>query len=190
MTASARRANRTRKLLQDALLSLLQERSYDAISVQEIVERADVGRTTFYAHYQSKEALFFAAHEGMMNHLSIAIPLDDLLAEAPSRSMVSIFEHAGSNRALFHTLTHSGSAQIILRGVRDQTAARIEKTLQDRAVTCVMPLSILASHLANTQLMLVMWWMDHHTPYTPEAMAQALHRLQQAVLRAALIIND
>lgn len=61
-----RRVRRTRRLLKEALLELLAERDYDAITVQEIADRADVGRSTFYAHFESKEDLLFA---GVDRHL-------------------------------------------------------------------------------------------------------------------------
>jgi AcrR family transcriptional regulator len=52
------RVKRTRKLLQDALLDLLAEKSFDAITVQDIAERSTINRATFYAHYVDKYALF------------------------------------------------------------------------------------------------------------------------------------
>ena len=55
MTKTDRRVQRTRELLQKALIALISERRYDAITIQDIVDRANVGRTTFYLHYSSKD---------------------------------------------------------------------------------------------------------------------------------------
>ncbi len=63
-TASTdRRVRRTRELLRSALLSLIQEKGYDRITVQDILDRADIGRSTFYAHYRDKDDLFRAGFE-------------------------------------------------------------------------------------------------------------------------------
>ena len=53
-----RRIQRTRELLRKALMELIDEKGYDAVTIQDITERANLGRTTFYLHYQSKEDLF------------------------------------------------------------------------------------------------------------------------------------
>src|SRR5689334_21487919 len=61
-----KRIQRTRELLQKALIELINERGYDAITVQDIVEKANLGRTTFYLHYSSKDELFMSCHELMV----------------------------------------------------------------------------------------------------------------------------
>src|SRR4051812_34005318 len=66
MPKSDRRTQRTREMLQKALIELIGERSYDAITVQEIVDRANVARATFYVHYNSKDDLFIGCHEAIV----------------------------------------------------------------------------------------------------------------------------
>ena len=67
MTKTDRRVQRTRELLESALIELIGERGYDAITIQDIVDRANVGRTTFYMHYSGKEKLFMSCHEGILS---------------------------------------------------------------------------------------------------------------------------
>ena len=66
MTKTDRRVERTRELLQKALIELIREQSYEAITIQDIVDRANVGRTTFYLHYTSKDDLFMGCHEAIV----------------------------------------------------------------------------------------------------------------------------
>ena len=77
MAKTDRRAQRTRELLQKALIELIAERGYDAITIQDIVDCANVGRTTFYQHYNSKDNLFVSCHEAIVGELHIG-PLHPL----------------------------------------------------------------------------------------------------------------
>src|SRR5689334_21361134 len=67
MAKADRRVGRTRDLLQKALLELIDERGYDAITIQDIVDRANVARATFYVHYTSKDDLFLSCHEAILS---------------------------------------------------------------------------------------------------------------------------
>jgi type II restriction enzyme len=77
MTKTDRRVERTRELLQKALMELITERGYDSITIQDIVDRANLGRTTFYLHYNSKDELFMSCHEAILSdfHLGLLHPL-------------------------------------------------------------------------------------------------------------------
>ena len=67
MTRTDRRVQRTRQLVQKALIDLIGERGYAGITIQDIVNRANVGRTTFYLHFNSKDELFISCHEAMVS---------------------------------------------------------------------------------------------------------------------------
>src|SRR5688572_21995012 len=60
-----RRVQKTRKLLQDALVELVAEKGYEAVTIREILDRANVGRSTFYAHFQDKDQLLHSILEGL-----------------------------------------------------------------------------------------------------------------------------
>ncbi len=72
MTKPDRRVKRTQELLQKALIDLIDKRDYNAITIQEIVDRANVARTTFYVHYGSKDDLFMSCHEAIVSELKSA----------------------------------------------------------------------------------------------------------------------
>src|SRR5215208_7287843 len=84
-----RRVQRTRELLQKSLIELISERGYDVITIQDVVDRANIGRTTFYLHYSSKEELFVSCHEFIVGKFRIgplhALSREELLSpEAPA----------------------------------------------------------------------------------------------------------
>jgi len=66
-----RRVRRTRQLLRDALMELTLERGYDRVTVQDILDKADVGRSTFYAHYRDKDDLLVSEFEALHPSLSV-----------------------------------------------------------------------------------------------------------------------
>jgi AcrR family transcriptional regulator len=67
-----KRVQRTRELLEKALIELINEQGYDAVTVQDIVNRANLGRTTFYLHYQSKDELFMSCHELFVSNFNVS----------------------------------------------------------------------------------------------------------------------
>src|ERR1700739_3920091 len=67
--ARERGVRRTRKLLHDAFLELVIEKGYEKTTIQDILDRADVGRSTFYVHYRDKEALLMASFDEMRDQL-------------------------------------------------------------------------------------------------------------------------
>lgn len=73
MTAQDRRITKTRKAIYNAFLQLLNLKDYETITVQEIIDLADVGRSTFYSHYESKELLLDELCQKLFHHLLSAI---------------------------------------------------------------------------------------------------------------------
>ena len=106
-----RRIERTRRRLKGALAELLAERDYDQITVQNIVDRADVGRSTFYAHYESKEDLLFA---GLDRHLMLLVerPPPGVSPERDAsrfRFSLPLLLHARDQRRFFEATILGGS---------------------------------------------------------------------------------
>src|SRR5688500_7149656 len=104
MTKTDRRVQRTRELLQKALIELISERGHDAIRIQDIVDRANVGRTTFYLHYSSKEELFMSCHEAVFRsfHFGPLHPFsrEELLSPEAPPELTLAYRHLEDTRAL------------------------------------------------------------------------------------------
>ena len=69
MTTIDRRISKTKKAIYQAFLQLLNDKGYEATTVQDIIDLADVGRSTFYCHYESKELLLDALCRHLFHHL-------------------------------------------------------------------------------------------------------------------------
>lgn len=191
-----RRAQRTRELLQKALVELIAERGYDAITIQDIVDRANVGRTTFYLHYTSKDELFLSCHEAIIRELHIGplhpLSREELLSSEIPVKMSSAYRHRENRRTQLYPIFQGRDSRLILRQIRDRSAQEIEANLRDvfAEVDSTIPLDLLANYLAGTQIALMQWWLEKRRPQTADQLTQALHRLQRAAIREAFGLKD
>ncbi len=188
MTKNDRRVQRTRDLLQKALIDLIGERDYDAITIQDVVDRANVGRTTFYVHYASKDELFMGCHEAITNEFHVG-PLHPLSREEWLSSEVSpntkmAYHHLEEARARLYSIFQGKDGLLILRQLRDRSAQNIEANLRAAFAEAEsdVPLNVLANYLAGAQIAFMQWWLSKRQPHTIEDLAQTFHRLQRAAV--------
>src|SRR5215210_3732427 len=105
MVDTDRRVRRTRRALHDALLTLMIEKSYDAITIQDIIDRADVGRSTFYSHFTDKRDLLDSGFEDLNQLLAQPPPSAVRGREGMLRFTLTLFQHAHAHRRLARALT-------------------------------------------------------------------------------------
>ena len=182
MTKTDRRVRRTRELLQKALIELIGERGYTEITIQDIVDRANLGRTTFYLHFNSKDELFISCHEAMVSEFPIgplhALSREELLAPEAPVGMATAYQHLEQARPRLYAIFQSKDGPLILRRMRDSNAQQIEANLRaafnetDSAIT----LNVLANYLAGAQIALMQWWLEKRQPHPLENLAQVFHR--------------
>ena len=183
-----RRVQRTRALLRDALMALVQEKGYDAVTVEEITERANLGRTTFYLHYQSKDDLLLDHHTDFTAHLNLdRLSREQLLGDEPQPEMVTFLQEISEGKAVYLAFTRAKDADIIMRNVRQRTMENLQESLQEAFpnATPHVPLEVLTNYLVRAQMSLIDWWITNRTGYEAEQIAAMLHRLQSAAVRDA-----
>ena len=193
-----RRVQRTRDLLQKALIELIDEQGYDAITIQDIADRANVARTTFYVHYGSKDDLFMSCHGAIVSEfpsgLLYSLPLsrEELLSPEVPPGLIAVFRHLEETRARLSPIFHSKDGPLILQRIRDWGAQEIEANLRAAFadVESNLPLIVLATYLAGAQTALAHWWLEKRQPHTAESLAQTLHRVQRAAIRDAFGLSD
>jgi len=196
MTKTDRRARRTRQLLQRALIELIGERRYDAITIQDIADRADVGRTTFYLHFGNKDELFVSCHEAIVGRFGFGprhpLSRDELLASEAPPGMTAAYRHLEHVRGLLPPIFQGKDGPPILRRIRDRSAQEIEASLRAAfpGADSAIPLDVLATYLAGAQIALVHWWLEDLRPHSPETLARAFHGLQRAAILDAFGPRD
>jgi len=157
---------RTRALLQQALLALIREKGFEPLSVQEIIDRANVGRATFYAHFDNKEDLLLSGLEGLRASLR------DLQRQAHARGGSAeerlfaftreLFAHTREHRDVFQAMVGERGAALVEQVfhrmlaelVRDEVQAMRPRARTPAAADPVVPF------LAGGLFGLVMWWLD------------------------------
>ena len=128
-----RRVRRTRNLLGDALMVLIQEKSFDAITVQELLDRAGVGRSTFYEYFRDKNDLFVSDLDEFLEHMATA-----LVGHSDAGDRVvpvrELFGHVGDSRQLYDALVASGKIHDFLDLGRAHFARRRRARARGRPV--------------------------------------------------------
>lgn len=184
-----RRRQQTRKQLIQAAVELVLEKGYEAVTIFDITERADLGRGTFYIHFKDKEDILWSAiQDGLREteaeaHKQFNGKLPDQLEYY---GYLNIFRHAERNRALYRVmLGEQGSAQLTAR----VQAHLIEEYKHDIAVLpgdiyrdFGVPEEILVQAVTGALIQLVRWWLETPNSYSIEQMAgltyQVLHHRQ------------
>lgn len=174
-----RRSKRTRKALGDALVELMLTKRFDDITVQDILERANIGRSTFYAHYTDKEQLLMAQIERMIHQLE-AYTIEMGQQHNVLLPSLELFRHVQEQRRLMQAFVWGRGAEMLTRDFQGQVSKIIEQnllSLTDNAAGFSVPLPVVANFVASTFLMLLRWWFDEDMRHTPEQMDAMFQKL-------------
>jgi AcrR family transcriptional regulator len=178
-----RRVRRTRELLRKALLEAILEKGYERITVQDIIDRADVGRSTFYAHFRDKEDLLFYGLEELQTAF-------DPAAQDPRRSpTLKVFEHFHASREVWQAMVGRRGAEAFSRHLHHVLADLLRSHLRTRAPQgqTQVPLEAVVEFATSTLIGLgARWWLEQDTRMSPREMDQLYRRLTEPGIRAAL----
>lgn len=173
-----RRIRRTRSLLQEAMVTLILEKPYHKITVQDIIDRADVGRSTFYAHFPDKEALLASTFDDLASDLDHRIQRNSDTQHL--LHVHSYFFHAQENRDFYQAMIEGGGIDLVLdtgqRHIEQSIRVHLKKMEVDTESLRV-PLPVLINFLTGSLLSMLTWWIEEEMPYTPEQMAKTYEQL-------------
>ena len=180
-----RRVLRTRKQLSQSLLELMQQSSFEEITIKDITDRADMNRATFYLHYGTKEELLFKSLESRFDELVHTIetqletkPDEPIWADGCYEQMV--FEHVADHVDLYKVVLDQNGMGTIIHQIIDYIAAvTLRHTIDyhDNQDTNGIPLEAISRHVAGSMFSLIVWWVRNDLPHPPTEMADICHRL-------------
>jgi AcrR family transcriptional regulator len=179
-----RRSEKTRQRLREALLALIVERGYEKLTVQHILDRAEIGRATFYEHFRDKEDLLGSGIEQLRAHLlEHRRVVEDRLGFS-----LALFEHVDGHRRLYQAIVGRESGVIVERKMRRMLAELVRDELTPGAPadrqTPSMELAV--QYVVGALWSVLIWWMDYKVPLSPEEMNQLFRRLTFPALDAML----
>lgn len=188
-----RRVRRTRRSLHEALRSLILQKGYDRVTVQDVIDRADVSRATFYAHFRDKDDLLKSGFEEMRTALRHQLAASGQAGHEQGAGLGFarvLFEHAQSHRQEYraHMGRRGGDALIglVRKELTLMVRAYLDEAAAGRGAKPVIPLEITAQYVTSALLSLLSWWLDRDLPYPAGQMAQMFDRLTTPAVAAAL----
>ncbi len=170
---------RTRDRLGDALVELLVQKPFDDITVQDVLDRAGVSRSTFYTHYRDKNDLFLSDAEEFFEGMATALSRfgDKSERVAPVQEL---FAHVGEVRPFYNALVESGRIHDVMELGQEHFARGIEQRLNEMPRACGIRRDrrgAIAHGLAGSLFSLLAWWVQHGMTPPPEEMDKVFHKL-------------
>lgn len=168
-----RRIQKSKKYLSDAFIALILEKGYEVVTVQEIIDRANVGRSTFYAHFESKEQLLFSLL-GTMNEKS----KDGIDFEM-------LFNHCADNFQIAKAMLGKKGGDLIIGHIRDVMSLKIAKDLKrdsSKSKSEQLKIYFTSEALSAALVSYLTNWLDADMPYSPEEMSEKCNELVKRFL--------
>ena len=168
-----RRVRRTQQLLRSALVSLIMEKGYERVTVQEILDRADVGRSTFYAHFRDKEDLLRSGFEDIRS----AVGAERDAAESVTGARVeflepllAVFQHVGEYRRTWKPLARKGGGDVVIRILRESVTDLVREHFRTQfpGVERRVELEAAIQFVVGSSMGLLGWWLDNEVDYSAD----------------------
>jgi AcrR family transcriptional regulator len=182
------RVRRTQKLLREALIELIEERGFEALTIGELTEHAMVSRAAFYRNYQDKYDLVEQIFEEAMSALLGAV--GDLGREHPAEIWVKFFEHIAEYERLYRALLGRKGSPWFVRKMRVSLAGLIKERGQLPHGPTARPVHTFSDEfvpdLVSTMFVeAITWWLEHGRPYAPKEIARRSALLASALFKEA-----
>ncbi len=170
-----RRIQKTRKALGEALISLMSEKRYESISIQEVLDRANIGRSTFYMHFRDKDALLVYGFQDLRELLRDA---QTATVASPTKSYekvigfsLAMFEHVYEHKKLYKALV-GGYGWDIVRQEMEETLIQLMKEevrpFFKKRGSSEIPFELFVHFLGSTFISVTTWWLENRRPISPK----------------------
>ena len=180
-----RRVSRTRRQLRDALMALILEKGYNNVTIEDITQRADLGRTTFYLHFHDKDDLLLKSLDAIAEELQNQVQqmsghqLDK--QKLFSNPVAIIFRHIEENRTLYRIIVKGEANKVVLR-IHDIIEKGFMNFLDQRLKEFIrpkpdLPLELVAGYFASAMVGFTIWWLEKELPYTADEAADLFVKL-------------
>lgn len=175
-----RRQKKTRDAIFSAFSELLSEKNYNQISVQEIIDAANIGRTTFYAHFETKDFLLKELCEELFDHIidtAMGLPHGHFhcsCASAADSVFLHLLRHLQENDLNILELLSSENNEIFLRYFKSNLKKLIVSQYAEKGglANAALPEDYLVNHISSSFVETVSWWIAHKMQESPETITE------------------
>jgi len=182
LTRFERRKQRTRGQLKQAAIEMVREKGYDNITIQDITNRADLGRATFYLYYKDKEEIVWEAIRDEWDRVDRDLNKDyspyQTFDEYPG--LVASFQQAAAQRDLYKIMFGSSGSAALIRRMEAYLAAEVEREIKQRHILGLfsnLPPVLVAQFIIGAGVRLMVWWIETPNEYSVEKMASMLYEM-------------
>jgi len=177
------RVRRTRKLLRDALVQLMEQQRFETITVQAITDQAMINRATFYRHYQDKYDLLEHCMDDVVEELmqQIRPPVQEGTVagmDTPQHNFQLLFEHVREHAAFYRVMLGSaevgGFTQRIRSLLEEITMQRYQEIMAVNPAQPLMQPEFVMAYTSAAHIGAVSWWVNNDMPRSPAKMAEDL----------------
>jgi AcrR family transcriptional regulator len=156
-----RRIQRTRQLLFNSLIELVLEKDYESITVQNIIDRANVGRSTFYAHFQDKGNLLFSGSDYLSKALE-NLPAHSSRIDSIWDLSLALFQHAEERRNVFKALLGKKVGNVVMTYIQDSLTAMLRGHFPEThgRKPHSLPLDVFLRYFTSALLGVLAWWLE------------------------------
>jgi len=186
-----RRQRKTREAIFAAFTALLAEKDYGQLTVQDIIDKADIGRTTFYAHFETKDFLLKDLCEELFGHIidtAMGLPggyYHCSCANSTDSVFLHLLRHLQENDRNILELLSSQNTEIFIRYFKSNLKKLIITQYADKGVlkNDKLPQDYLVDHISSSFVETVEWWISRKMKESPEQMTQYFLAVIEPVLQ-------
>ncbi|MDP4092218.1 MAG: TetR/AcrR family transcriptional regulator [Bacillota bacterium] len=176
-----RRIMRTRNMLYDAFLDLMIEKGYESITVQDIIDRANIGRSTFYLHFTDKENLLLSNMEQLRHFLKDQSLNNPILNKEEYQFGFSfaMLQHAQGHKRLYKAIVGKKGGTAVIYHMKNMVCGLISDDIEALLPFSSLPIpkEAVIDFVVNTFMTLISWWMDNNMPCPAEEVNRIFHKL-------------
>ena len=180
------RVIRTKKMIITAFLSLVQEKGYEAVTIQNIADEAMINRATFYAHFKDKPDLYDYIMDFAVSKMSLILNADKLnnskfiQIKTIELTLKKVFMMIKENQDSFIILTEGSSSEIFRQKISDVLTSQYDETFSKLKITendIEVPISFIVEYMTSIFIGTVHWWVTTDSDFSPEHMARLVIKL-------------
>lgn len=173
-----RRQAKTRSAIFTAFIELVGEKSYEKITIQEIIEKADIGRSTFYIHFETKEDLLDAVCSEVFDH--ILHSAEDIhhthgsvqIEGQPNSVICHMLQHIRENDHSILTLFSSEENSFFLFHFKDHLKDLVSRQFDHHIKESSLPEEFVVNHISGSLVEMIQWWIKGGLTQDPKDLDQ------------------